>query len=271
MTKEKTESKNLFQRLHKVMELVGNIPKSGWNKAQQYKFVTESDVMDKMREAALLEGVLLIPSELSHAVERGKYQNGGEFFLTTVEIEVEAINIDDPSERYKWKMIGQGADAQDKGSNKAVTGAVKYGLLKPFLVGTGDDAEDEKEDHARPQQHYSAPVANKPTYAQATARQERGQPAQEGPPPITDAEVASIAFSLDDDTPDFMRPEPIPSRGFAPARPGEVFKYAGKGIYDRKEEIKAGGAKWDKDKKVWESDHPIPGFEQYLVGATQNG
>jgi hypothetical protein len=46
-------------------------------------------------------------------------------------------------ETLSWDMYGQGSDSLDKGAFKSTTGAVKYGLLKLFLVPTGDDPERE--------------------------------------------------------------------------------------------------------------------------------
>ena len=43
-------------------------------------------------------------------------------------------------------MAGEGADAGDKAPYKAMTGALKYALLQSFLLGTGDDPEDERAD-----------------------------------------------------------------------------------------------------------------------------
>ena len=41
----------------------------------------------------------------------------------------------------KMETIGQGEDAGDKGANKALTAAVKYILMKTFLIPTGEDAD----------------------------------------------------------------------------------------------------------------------------------
>jgi len=38
--------------------------------------------------------------------------------------------------------IGEAMDGQDKGVNKALTAAVKYGLLKTMLASTGEDDPD---------------------------------------------------------------------------------------------------------------------------------
>jgi hypothetical protein len=52
-------------------------------------------------------------------------------------------------------FFAEGADKSDKGSYKAMTGAVKYALLKTFLIPTGDDPEVEDQ---KPVAKPSAPV-----------------------------------------------------------------------------------------------------------------
>jgi|GEM_PF-4547377 len=40
------------------------------------------------------------------------------------------------------RWTGEAADSQDKGINKAATAALKYWLLKTFLISTGDEDPD---------------------------------------------------------------------------------------------------------------------------------
>jgi hypothetical protein len=42
--------------------------------------------------------------------------------------------------------VGQGYDQSDKASNKALTGANKYGYRQALLIATGDDPEDDSDD-----------------------------------------------------------------------------------------------------------------------------
>lgn len=256
MTQEK--KRNLFQKLNTIMGLVGSIPKSGYNTGQKYKFVTESDVMDKVREAALSEGVIFITSLVNSSTEKGKYSSGGEFFLTTVEIEIEAIDIDNPGDRHKWRMVGQGADSSDKASNKGITGAVKYGFLKTFLIGTGDDAEHDKNDHdyspaqARNSAITSHPRLNMPPSKTGAAKNEAvvfNRP-DDSPPPHDD-----------DDVPDWMRDEEPPAV-LDKQEPEKTYHYLPP--FDKKERAKALGCRWNKDNKTWDSKTQIPEFDAYI-------
>lgn len=260
MTQEK--KRNLFQKLNTIMGLVGSVPKTGYNSAQGYKFVTESDVMDKVREAALAEGVMLIPSLVESRIESGTTSKGNPFYLNTVTIEIEAIDIDDPSQRYKWNMIGQGTDSQDKGSNKAITGAVKYGLLKTFLIGTGDDAEHDKNDH-----DYSPAQAKSTRPAPSRPMAPVASKGDDAPPPMSDSEVASVAFSLDDDTPDWMQDSPAQAKNAG----NRVYHYSlpmnvktSNGVLLKDHAKQVHHCKWNPDSKTWSSMKQIPEFDAYI-------
>ena len=73
-------------------------------------------------------------------------QNGNR---TEVKLAVSFINIDDPKDRFTVHFFGHGVDNQDKGIGKAISYAMKYCLLKTFLIesGTDDDVESHNIDH----------------------------------------------------------------------------------------------------------------------------
>jgi hypothetical protein len=66
--------------------------------------------------------------------------------------------------------VGEGQDAGDKAVYKAMTGALKYCLLKTFLIPTGDDPERD-ETPAKPPAPKSAPPTPKPAAKQPTPRE----------------------------------------------------------------------------------------------------
>lgn len=69
----------------------------------------------------------------------------GRSMLTTLRVLFTVTDIE-TGEQVSGHGLGQGDDPGDKGANKAMSGALKYWLLKRFLVG-GEDAEaDERTD-----------------------------------------------------------------------------------------------------------------------------
>lgn len=122
---------SLYAKLAQVTAEVGYVQKRGWNAHHKYHYVTEADLVDAVREKLTSRNVLLLPSVTS--VERdGK--------LTTVHMSFTFCDGDtDRTHTLHWS--GTGDDPGDKGLYKAYTGAVKYFLMKTFLIPTGDDPE----------------------------------------------------------------------------------------------------------------------------------
>ena len=134
----------LVVKLINVMKAVGYIQKTGFNKTMNYSFVKESDVLEKMREALLAQNVLMIPDIDNMEVRDHETKSGTKDIITSVRIKYTFYD-GDSEETISFHMGGQGQDAGDKGVYKAITGATKYALTKPFLIPTGDDPEADEE------------------------------------------------------------------------------------------------------------------------------
>jgi hypothetical protein len=151
MTKEKQElpkyhGLNIHQRLHAVMKDIDYVQKEDKKVNGQYTFVSHDAVTAKCRKAFIENGIISVPTIINHEREwvLTKTKNGEiQKIMTTVEVGIEFINIDNPEDRAKTVSIGYGLDDQDKGLGKAYSYAVKYGYLKALGLETGDDPEQE--------------------------------------------------------------------------------------------------------------------------------
>lgn len=65
----------------------------------------------------------------------------GKGYLTTLKV-LFTVTDPDTGDSLSGHGVGQGDDTSDKGANKAFSGAMKYWLLKTFLLG-GEDAEND--------------------------------------------------------------------------------------------------------------------------------
>lgn len=130
--------KNLFQRLHAVMQEVSYVQKEDKMVNNQYRFVSHDGVTAAVRPALLNHGVLAVPQNMKRT------QDGNR---TEIELDVVFINIDDPKESFAVPSVGYGIDTQDKGPGKAISYAVKYALLKALSLETGDDPERDLIEH----------------------------------------------------------------------------------------------------------------------------
>jgi hypothetical protein len=142
LTAKDFEGKNLAQRLALIAGAVGYVQKKGFNKVQSYKFVREADLVDAVRPLLALAGVVMLPNVVWQ--ERIEIPTkSGTTGLCRIQVE---YDITDGVDHLKVKVMGEGADNQDKASYKAMTGAQKYAIYKTFQIATGDDPEEEEED-----------------------------------------------------------------------------------------------------------------------------
>lgn len=130
--------KSLYRKLAEVMGEIGHVPKRGKNAFHKYDYVMEADLVDAVREKLASRNVLLIPSVT--AIEERQTQGGKPSTITTVRVAFTFCD-GDSGETHTADWAGSGDDPADKGLYKAYTGAVKYFLMKAFLIPTGDDPE----------------------------------------------------------------------------------------------------------------------------------
>jgi hypothetical protein len=130
--------KNIYQRLASCMAEVEYVQKEDRKVNNQYTFVSHDAVTAKVRKAFVNHGIVSVPRVIKH------YSEGNR---TTVDIEVDFVNIDEPEDKITVPCFGYGIDPQDKGPGKAMSYAVKYAYLKVLALETGDDPERDNIDH----------------------------------------------------------------------------------------------------------------------------
>ena len=123
---------SLFAKLAKVMGRLKKLPKSGYNDHFKYNFVTESDVSDAVRAALAAENVAFFASMQAVRFEGKKTIVDMQY--TFADGETGAVWI------CTW--TGEAIDTQDKGIAKAATSALKYFLMKTFVLSSGDPGDD---------------------------------------------------------------------------------------------------------------------------------
>jgi hypothetical protein len=127
----------LAQKLAHVMGVVDRIPKRGRNEFHKYDYAAEADIVDAVRGELATVGVAFVP-QVDSLTREACGEKGA--YLTTIALTIRLID-GESGETLTVRWLGCGVDNQDKGLYKALTGAVKYFLLKTFLIPTGDDPE----------------------------------------------------------------------------------------------------------------------------------
>ena len=142
-----------------VIQAVGSVAKDGQNQHFKYRFTSEAAILRAVREAMAENGLALLPTGVQHL---GTEQIGQKRYRTEV---VVSYLLAHPSGESAVVMVpGAGADAEDKGPYKAMTGCLKYALRQTFLIPTGDDPEDDSQQNrpapARQPQRRQRPPEN---------------------------------------------------------------------------------------------------------------
>lgn len=138
----------LYQKIVKVMNEVGQLVKDGTvfnekTNKKVYSYLSEEQTTAELQSAFIKHGIVLFPikveSELIY-LESFKYNESVKAPITKVIVTYKLCDAD-TGEFEELQSIGYGSDSQDKGSNKAMTGAFKYVQRQTFMISTGDDGD----------------------------------------------------------------------------------------------------------------------------------
>jgi hypothetical protein len=141
--------------MSKVLAAVERVPKNGVNSHFGYSYIREGDLTDAIRKH-LAEHNLCLFVGASDIVET-RDTDGKAGPVTTVRMTA-TFACGDGGAKFSVSWLGSGQDAGDKGLYKAMTGGLKYLLMKTFLVSSGDDPEEQAEfpeEQSRPRRHQS--------------------------------------------------------------------------------------------------------------------
>ncbi|RJQ53414.1 MAG: hypothetical protein C4521_07730 [Actinobacteria bacterium] len=152
--------KALARKLSEVMGLVETIQKRGYNEHFGYWFATEVDVASAVRQGLSERGIMIFPAVVGDELRTIETRNGTQ---TITKVHMRFTFVDsETGEMFTVPWLGEGMDGQDKGINKAIVSAVKYLLLKTFLIPTGDDTENEGDPERSVYRGQEKPKSGKP-------------------------------------------------------------------------------------------------------------
>lgn len=140
------EPKNIYQRISAISADVGSVSKDGHNAFSNYDYVRAADVVNKVREACVKHGVVIVPHALSYTRELNQSQEGKTKEIVGINMAYHIVNIDNPEDSLTIPLYGMASDTGDKAIWKAYTGALKYFLTGTFQIGTDDDPENDSKD-----------------------------------------------------------------------------------------------------------------------------
>lgn len=126
---------NLFAKMSAISSKIGTVEKE--LKVAGYKAVSERSVLEAVKPLEESYGVYSYPMNRSIAWQEVVDGKVVVRVITTYRF----VNIEDPKEFIDVTSMGDGVDAMDKASGKAMTYADKYALMKAYKIVTGDDPD----------------------------------------------------------------------------------------------------------------------------------
>lgn len=133
-----------------------SVPKRGRNEYFKYSFATAEDVFATIR-AELSKLRVFMLSTIDDVSQAGVQTSKGTS-ATHTRVHVTVTFLDGESgETLSASWFGESIDTEDKGIQKAVTSAIKYCLMKQFLISEGGDDPDAESTEIEPPKHEEEP------------------------------------------------------------------------------------------------------------------
>jgi len=165
------------------MKACKTLEKDGYNKQQNYKYVTESAVADMIRGLIGEAGVFILSSvDSAEKIEMGRTSSGHPWYSTKIWVTYTLINAENSEDTLVSRQFAEAFDTADKGIYKALTNCYKYFLLRTFCLGSDDDVEKDDAGQGAPPAQGGAPQGR----GQKSPSAKSGRGAQP-PPPVQTA------------------------------------------------------------------------------------
>lgn len=130
----------LYQKLADVAAAMGKISKDGRNAFDKYDYVTAEAVSAALRKELGSRGIAFSPSMVNAVPSEVTTAKGAINTRWLVEFRMRFI-CGETGEVDEAVWFSEAIDRGDKGLNKAATAAVKYYLLKRFLLSSSDEPD----------------------------------------------------------------------------------------------------------------------------------
>lgn len=139
------EKKNIFQSVNAVMSEIGAVGKTSKNAQQGFMYRGIDAVMNALQPALIKHGVFVVPEILEQAREERTNAKGTTLIYSVCKIKYTFYAEDGSS--ISATVIGEGMDAGDKATNKAMSIAFKYACFQVFCIPTEEMVDPDAECH----------------------------------------------------------------------------------------------------------------------------
>lgn len=141
---------NIHQRMIGILSELPSIGKNARNTQQNFNFRSVDAVIDALNPLLARWGVYYLPNVVEH--KEGLRETSRGTSLYVIHLHVEFTFYSETGESVMASAWGEGSDAGDKATNKAMTAAQKYALVQAFCIATGEtvDSDADSPEESRP-------------------------------------------------------------------------------------------------------------------------
>lgn len=132
---------SIHELMPQVMAAVGAVAKARETSGQgpSFKFRGIEDVLAKVQPALARDGVYIVPHQ-SEVLNDERYQTKGGAQMRNVQVRTTFRAYGPAGDYVQFQALGEGSDAGDKATAKALSIAQKYALFQAFSIPTEDQA-----------------------------------------------------------------------------------------------------------------------------------
>ena len=135
---------NIYQKLHTIQSKINHLTKTEENKFQHYKYVNEYEILKVLKPLLDETKLILLFSDAKEGFVKEKIEKD---WVVQYQKQIILINSENKQEHLTLHFWACGSNtdlAKAKGS--AETYAIKYFLMKFFLIPTSDNLDPDKLD-----------------------------------------------------------------------------------------------------------------------------
>lgn len=111
-----------------------------------YSFVGEVDLLQALRASMLKNRLYVVPVSAELANRSTYNTTKGTAMASSVVRMAWELHHEPSKTSRRYESLGEGSDSSDKGVGKACTSALKYFLRQGFMIETGDDPDEVREE-----------------------------------------------------------------------------------------------------------------------------
>jgi hypothetical protein len=173
----------IHEAIVKIKQDVGAVSKDGFNAQQKFKFRSIDGIYNAVHSIFAKHGVFTVPRVISQTFDRYETKSGSSMKSVQLLVEYDLVAGDGSSVRF-GPIAGEGSDAGDKATSKALAMAHKYLLIQALQLETEDGDPDADTAPARASSRDREP--------------ERGRPAAPEDQPAAQQDLSKVRGKLAD-------------------------------------------------------------------------